>query len=413
MSINWTLERRELKNLTEHPHNPRKISPQDEEHLKKSLEKFGQVDKIIINTDGQIIGGHQRKKILKKMGIKEIDCWVPDRMLDEKEVDELNIRLNKNVGEFDFDILEKNFELSDLMEWGFSEENFPSLEAETVEPDDENQDTLSEESESITKLGDLWELGCHRLVCGDSTMADVVEKVLGGGEPILMVTDPPYGVKYDPSIRLNSVALGKILNDDRSDWSIAWALFSGNVAYVWHSGKFCAEVSKSLTDNGFEVISQIIWKKQSFLISWGNYHWQHEPCFYCVREKAPHHWQGAHDQSTVWEIANATSKKKKSENEKIEDERTCHSTQKPLECMSRPIVNSSSIGEGVYDPFSGSGTTLIACEKLGRICYAIELSPSYCDVCVNRWKRYMEKKGKKFTIKKNGEEYLFDEKNRS
>ena len=234
----------------------------------------------------------------------------------------------------------------------------------------------------VTEPGDVWLLGKHRIVCGDSTDADTVSKLLNGVEPLLMVTDPPYGVEYDPSWR-NQVGatatkrVGKVLNDDRADWREAWALFPGDVAYIWHGALHAATVAESLEEAGFKVRSQIIWAKKSLVMSRGDYHWQHEPCWYAVKKTGKGHWAGDRKQTTLWQIAN-----------REQDSVTVHGTQKPVECMKRPIENNSSPGQAVYEPFSGSGTTIIAAEMTGRSCHAIELSPAYVDVAVKRWQDF-------------------------
>jgi DNA modification methylase len=415
---NWTLVRRKLKDLKPHPKNPRSLSTDDGTHLQISLEKFGIADKPIINQDGMIIGGHQRVKILKKMGIKEIECLVPDRLLDQREVDEFNIRLNRNTGEWDWEILANEWEPTDLLEWGFRAEEMLGEMPEQVEGEAEEDGEVLEpgkDEDAITNLGDVYELNDHRLVCGDSTMPDVVAKCLNGQEPILMCTDPPYGVNYDASWRepekigegksqKRSVkSKGKVLNDDKVNWALAWHLFPGSIAYVWHSGNSCSDVQKSLEEAEFYIVSQIIWTKEKFALSRGDYHWQHEPCWYAIRKGRGHNWQGSRKEKTVWEIRNAHGYIKLKDG----DESTGHSTQKPIECMARPIRNNTHIGEGVYDPFLGSGTTLIAAEQLSRTCYGIELSPPYCDIVVNRWAKWMTKNNKEFTIKKNGQPFLF------
>jgi DNA modification methylase len=202
-----------------------------------------------------------------------------------------------------------------------------------------------------------------------------------------MVTDPPYGVSYDPRWRLEAGLLasaprrlGKVQNDDRVDWREAWQLFSGDVAYVWHAGVFAASVALQLEDSGFEIRSQIIWRKPTFPISRGHYHWQHEPCWYGVRRGATASWIGDRSQTTVWDVAGRSETK------------TDHATQKPVECMARPIRNH----EGdVYEPFAGSGTTLIAAEQLGRRCAAIEIDPAFVDVVVSRWEALTGRKAKR------------------
>jgi DNA modification methylase len=406
--INWHLESRKIKDLKPFVKNPRKLSDLDGQQLQKSIEKFGLIDKPIITTDNRIIGGHQRISILKKMGEKEVECYVPDRELSEKDIEELCIRLNRNIGEWDFDILANEWDTQELIDWGFTPEELAIDSATLLDPVEEDSEILDpgKDEDAITKQGDRLVLGDHVLVCGDSTLPDVVQNCLKDAIPILMVTDPPYGVEYDPTWRKDihnkkgtaCRAAGKVQNDDKINWALAWSLFPGSVAYIWHAGKYCSEVQKSLEEAEFEIIGQIIWAKQHFVLSRGDYHWQHEPCWYAVKKGHNHNWQGARDQSTVWELANlnafGTNK---------DDERTAHSTQKPLECMSRPIRNNSAEGDLVYDPFLGSGTTLIAAEQYKRKCYGIELSPAYCDIIVKRWIAFRKKAGKDCPITKNGE----------
>jgi DNA modification methylase len=206
-------------------------------------------------------------------------------------------------------------------------------------------------------------------------VATDVERVLGSVKPLLMVTDPPYGVEYDPSWRNKSGAsatkrTGKVLNDDRADWREAWALFPGDVAYVWHGALHAGEVAESLEVSGFKIRSQIIWAKDRLVLSRGDYHWQHEHCLYAVKKTGKGHWAGDRKQTTLWQIAN-----------KDQDAETVHGTQKPVECMRRPTLSNSSPGHAVYEPFMGSGTTLIAAETTGRVCHGIELNPEPPPVC--------------------------------
>jgi len=218
-----------------------------------------------------------------------------------------------------------------------------------------------------------------------------------------MVTDPPYGVEYDAHWRVDAglsqetSALGRVINDDRADWRDAWALFPGDVTYVWHAGQYANIVVDSLAACDFKIRSQIIWVKNNIVMSRGDYHYKHEPCWYAVRKNKKGHYCGGRKQSTVWEI----DKPRKSE--------TGHSTQKPVECMKRPIENNSSPGQAVYDPFLGSGTTLIAAEMTGRSCHGLELHPPYCDVIIKRWQDFtgesakLESDGESFDQKQGGE----------
>lgn len=237
----------------------------------------------------------------------------------------------------------------------------------------------------VSKEGEIYELGPHRLICGDSTDPEIVDLLLGGETPRLMVTDPPYGVEYDANWR-NEAAdaglighgasrVGKVKNDDRADWREAWELFPGDVAYVYHADTRSPEVAESLVGVGFLLRCLIVWAKPRFAISRGHYHHQHEPCWYAFRKGKTAGWIGDRSQTTLWEIGL---------DKNLEGE-VKHSTQKPLECMERPIRHH----EGdVYEPFCGSGTTLIAAQRQGRKCYAIELDPAYCDVIRKRWGDY-------------------------
>jgi len=238
------------------------------------------------------------------------------------------------------------------------------------------------EAECYVKPGDLWGLGGHRLLCGDSTKADDVDRLLGGAKPSLMVTDPPYGVEYDPEWRVTSGLnergrTGKVTNDDRADWSETYRLFPGDVAYIWHADRTAVEVGASVLASGFLIRSRIIWAKQRFVLTRGHYHPQHETCWYAVRDGGTAGWVGDHSQSTLWQVS-----------DRNEDSDTNHGTQKPVELMARAIRNHS--GE-VYEPFSGSGTTLVAAEQLGRRCYAIEIEPRYVQVAIERWQKFTGK----------------------
>jgi DNA modification methylase len=198
-----------------------------------------------------------------------------------------------------------------------------------------------------------------------------------------MVTDPPYGVEYDPGWReqrglSRSGRRGKVRNDERADWAEAWALFPGNIAYVWHAALRASTVAESLTQQGFNIRAQIIWAKERLVIGRGDYQWQHEPCWYAVRTKG--NWTGDRKQTTLWNISS-----------RDQDADTPHSTQKPVECMRRPMLNNSNPGQSVYEPFLGSGTTLIAAETTGRACLAIELEPRYVDVAIRRWQAFTGK----------------------
>jgi DNA modification methylase len=241
----------------------------------------------------------------------------------------------------------------------------------------------------VTRRGDIWLLGDHGIGCGDSTSAADVAPVLARSEPHLMITDPPYGVGYDPSWRARrglgagNLARGKVLNDDRADWREAYALFPGDVAYVWHGALHGDIVAAGLAACGLQRRAQIVWAKQHFTLGRGDYHWRHETCWYAVREGKASHWQGDRTQTTVWEISNNNPF-----GNPQHEPSWGHGTQKPVECMRRPIANNSRAGQAIYDPFLGSGTSLIAAEMTGRVCYGVELNPAYVDVVVRRWQGF-------------------------
>ena len=235
----------------------------------------------------------------------------------------------------------------------------------------------------VSRGGDIWTLGKHRLMCGDATKPEHVERLLDGAKPDLMVTDPPYGVNYNATCRYKAGvstkdgAFGKSVNDDQNDWQAAYALFPGRIAYVWMSSLALPVAAGGLTASGFIPRSLIIWDKGHIVIGRGHYHWRHESCWYAVKKGAQAHWAGDRKASTLWEIDNPR---------KLE---TGHSAQKPVECMQRAIHNHKG---DVYDPFIGSGTTLIAGEQEGRIVYAIEIEPAYVDVSVQRWEEFTGRK---------------------
>lgn len=390
--ILWRNEKRKVAELKDHPKNPRVFTKKGMEDLTRSIQECGYVETIAINLDNTILSGHARKKVLLAAGITEVDVRVPERMLNEKEAETVLIRMNKNVaGEFDFEILANEYEISELKDFGFTD-----ADLKLADYGSEEEKPIPEfgKCEPIVKRGDVFMLGAHTLVCGDSTRAEDVAACLNGATPILMVTDPPYGVEYNPQWRQDAAekglinpgarATGAVENDGRVDWSEAYSLFAGSVVYVWHAGKYAAEVARNIEACGFPIISQIIWAKPAFAISRGDYHWQHEPCWYAVKKGLTHNWQGSRTDSTLWEIANGSFQGRADMGEG-ENKRTGHGTQKPLECMERPIRNNTSIGQGVYDPFLGSGTTMIAAERTKRICYGLEISPAYCEVIIRRF----------------------------
>jgi DNA modification methylase len=360
--------------------------------LAASMAEFGWTVPCLVSEEGELIAGHGRVLAATQLGLTEAPVIVLGH-LTEAQRRAYRIADNKltELGTWDEallsaelqELLAEEFDLSLI---GFSDAELDQLlapEGSDVLGAREGEDEIPETpADPVSRPGDLWVLGKHRLLCGDATVATDVERVLSGVTPLLMISDPPYGVEYDPSWRNRAGAAatrrtGKVLNDDRADWREAWALFPGDVAYVWHGALHATTVAESLVACGFVIRSQIIWAKDRLVLSRGDYHWQHEPCLYAVKKTGKGHWTGDRKQTTLWQISS-----------RDQDVETAHGTQKPVECMRRPILNNSSPGQAVYEPFMGSGTTLIAAETTGRVCLGIELNPAYVDVAVERWQRF-------------------------
>jgi len=384
------VERRSVESLIPYARNARTHSDEQVAQIAASIKDWGWTTPVLVDETGQIIAGHGRVMAARKLGIDEIPVMVASGWSEAQRRAYVlaDNQLAANAG-WDMDLLK--VELGDLGEAGFdldligfSGDMLAGLLEEQTEGLTDEDAVPEVPAEPVTVFGDVWTLGRHRIICGSSTEADTVAKLLGDVKPHLMVTDPPYGVEYDSAWRERAMpekntskgARGKVENDDKADWREAWALFPGDVAYVWHAGNMAHIVAESLLACDLGIRSQIIWAKSQFVIGRGDYHPHHEPCWYAVRQGKKGHYNGDRKQSTLWQI----DKPKKSE--------TGHSTQKPVECMKRPIENNSSPGQAVYEPFSGSGTTIIAGEMTGRHVYAIELNPAYVDVAVKRWQDF-------------------------
>ena len=261
--------------------------------------------------------------------------------------------------------------------------------------DESTEDEVPEHVEPKAKLGDIYQLGDHRLMCGDSTSATDYQNLMNGEKPILMVTDPPYGVKLDQSWRdhaLGDKKLGKgnsnlVSNDDRADWYDVWSLCNADIAYVWHASSFSDIVMDSLRRAAFDVRQQIIWNKSVMIMGRSAYHRKHEPCWYAVRKGCDANWLGDRKQVTVWDASPPTHIMGGSKEDK-----TPHPTQKPILVYEIPIENHTKRGDLLYEPFSGSGSAFIACEKHGRKVYGMEIDPKYVDVIIARWEKYTGKK---------------------
>ena len=378
------INRLPVADLVPYARNSRTHSQEQVAKIAASIKEFGFLNPVITDGKNGIIAGHGRVLAAQLLGLTELPCIEASHLTaaQRKAYVIADNRIALDAG-WDNEMLK--IELSelqglnfDLALTGFSLDEAAGLILGKTSGETDPDDAPEPEAVVVSQAGDIWQMGAHRIICGSSTDAATVAALLGDERPHLMVTDPPYGVEYDPAeARASSAgsAKGKVMNDDRADWREAWALFQGGIAYVWHADLRARDVVESLESCNFIMRAQIIWDKTRPIMSRGHYHFQHEPCWYAVRKGATAQWAGDRKQSTVWAIEHRRSD-------------TGHGTQKPVECMKRPIENNSKQGDAVYEPFSGSGTTIIAGEMTGRRVFAVELSPAYVDVAVRRWQQF-------------------------
>lgn len=345
-------------------------------HVIESIKAYGFGEPILVRGENfEIIAGHTRWKAAIQMGLKAVPVRTMD--LDAEKAHELAVADNR-IGELaDWDMpkvhrILQSWDSEAIKRACFSDQDIRKISKaaqEAVETPDIDSVPPPPKA-AITKPGDLWVLGRHRLVCGNATDPKHVKLAMGTHKPFMMVTDLPgkdEAVKPDESM---------------TDWSEAYELFNGEVAYVWHGAKTSSLVEAGLRANGLSVRSQIIWVKQIAVLGRSDYHWRHEPCWYAVRKGkgVDVRWAGDRTQNTVWDIQNSNPM-----GGKKDDMKTGHPQQKPVECMARAMRNHGQSGDAVYDPFCGSGSTLVGAEQLDRICIALELDPAYCDVIVDRY----------------------------
>ncbi len=370
--------------VTLHPDNPR-IG--DVPAIRGSIAANGFYGALIVQrSTGYVLAGNHRLLAAVEEGVEELPAIMVDA--DDELARRIMVADNRtsDLGTYN---QERFYELLqtigtskvELAQVGFSTADFTALRQKVMQKLRAGLEDLVPEPplEPRSVLGEIYELGTHRLVCGDSTNPDHVALALVSEEPALCVTDPPYGVDYDPAWRDESLSVaerrvGEVTNDDQDDWSAAWALVPSQIVYAWHASLHGTTVQTSLEDSRFVLRSQIIWIKPHVPISRGHYNWRHEACFYAVRKGASASWTGDRKQTTVWETP------------LDKNVPGGHSTQKPVFLMAKAIANH----EGdVYEPFAGSGSTLIAAEQLERRCFAIEISPAYCDVIRQRYADYV------------------------
>ena len=404
-----TMEIKELplKELKPAAYNPRKkLKKGDKEYekIKQSLLKFGYVDPIIVNEDLTVIGGHQRLTVLKDLDYETAKCVIVN--LPKEDEKALNIALNKITGQWDealladllLDLQESDFNL-DLT--GFEPPEIDDI-LSNVHDKELSEDEFDVEEElkkpTVSRRGDIWQLGKHRVICGDSTKAETYKQLLDDRKANLVVTDPPYNVDVEETA-------GKILNDNMSDGDFYQFLLSmftqvenhmedDASIYVFHADTEGLNFRKAFKDAGFYLSGCCIWKKNSLVLGRSPYQWQHEPCLYGWKKKGKHQWFSDRKQTTIWEYDRPKSSKD-------------HPTMKPIQLMAYPIQNSSMRGTIVLDPFLGSGSTLIAADQTGRVCYGIELDEKFVDVIV---KRYIEVTGDtEVTVQRNHEVLTYNQ----
>lgn len=392
------VERVEISSLVKDPANVRRHSEKNLEAIKGSLARFGQQKPIVVGADGVVIAGNGTLAAAQSLGWSMIDIVRSHLTGSEATAYAIADNRTAELAEWDEGSLAQQLAALSIEDeelaaaTGFDQRDIEKMGGGVEIEEDEVPEPPAD---PITKPGDLWLLGDHRLLCGDSTKAEDVERLMAGDEPFVMVTDPPYGVNLDQSWRdkaLGDKAMGPgnrnvVANDDRADWTEVWQRFPGDVAYVWHAGKFSDVVMQSLRESGFEICQQIIWNKSVMVMGRSDYHFKHEPCWYAVKKGRQHGWIGDRKQTTVIDAKSPNHIMSGSDEEKTE-----HPTQKPVECMAYLMKNHAG---SVYDPFLGSGTTLIAAEQLGRKCYGMEISPQYCDVIVKRWETLTGKKAER------------------
>jgi DNA modification methylase len=407
LPLEWHNEKRKVKDLVPFEFNPRKLSEEKKQLLINSIEKFNLAEVPAINLDNVIIAGHQRIKVLMELGRgeEEIDVRAPNRLLTEKEYKEYNITSNIPVGFWDVDVLDESFSDINLEELGlfiedgkvvFEDYDKQEGKIKVLEAEEDDFDVPDGGSETDIVLGDLFEIGQHRLLCGDSTQTDTFAVLFGDKLANLVVTDPPYNVAYEGKTKEKL----KIDNDNMSNGDFYQFLYDfytalgsytekGGSWYVWHADSEGANFRLAMANAGIMVKQCLIWVKNSMVMGRQDYQWKHEPCLYGWKEGAAHNWYSDRKQTTVLEF-NRPSRNAE------------HPTMKPVELIGYQIKNSSKPGDIVADGFGGSGTTMVASEQLERICYMVEFDPKYCQVIVDR----MMKLNPDLEVKRNGLPYI-------
>lgn len=381
-----------VQDLVTYSANSRTHSQAQIAKIVRSINEFGFTNPLLIDEYNVIIAGHGRLSAAIEAGIKELPCIVLAGLTDAQKA-ALVIADNKialDAG-WDNDTLVSQFEFLKQFDFDLTLTGFDLDELCSLFPDEApevfcGEDDLPQSVTPISAPGDLWILGSHRLLCGDATVSTDVERLLDNQKPNTMITDPPYGVNYEADWRAKAKGTKKtareensnLRNDSKADWFDAYVLFPGAVAYVWHASAFTDVIMDGLRRANFDIKQQIIWNKNVHALSRSDYHWKHEPCWYATKKDGERNWKGGRTQMTVWDVPNISCDKDK----------TAHPTQKPVELFVRSIEHHTNPGEYVYDPFAGSGTLMVACEKTKRRALMMELDPKYCDIIIQRYENY-------------------------
>lgn len=402
-----------IKDLRPADYNPRKkLKPGDAEYekIKNSIQEFGYVDPVIVNKDMTIIGGHQRVNVLSDLGYEEIDCVLID--IDKTKEKALNIALNKITGEWDKEMLADliaDLQASDfdVVMTGFDPPEIETL-MNSVHDKDVKEDDFDVEAElenpAITKPGDLWILGDHRVFCGDSTDPESYKKLMDGKRANLVCTDPPYMVALESTS-------GKITNDDLNDkdaiefLSKAFTCFNGAMAddasiYVFYATAKARIFHDAFEDSGFKVGAGLVWKKDRLVLTRTDWKYIHEPIIFGWKKKGKHTWYGDQKQTTVFEFPRIKNSK---------EDGFGHPSSKPVPLVAYLIKQCTMTNGIVLDGFLGSASTLIACEQLDRSCFGIELEPQFADVAVKRFIAFQDGNEDRVSLIRDGKEYKFSD----
>jgi site-specific DNA-methyltransferase (adenine-specific) len=383
----------QIGKIKKNPDNPRLIKDVKFKKLVQSIKDFpAMLEKrpIVVDENMVVLGGNMRLKACKEAGLKEV--WI-DQAKDwtEEQKREFIIKDNSGFGEWDWDILANEWDVEQLNDWGL---DLPPM---FDEPEVEAEEDYYEEPDNLkvdVVLGDLIEIGEHRLLCGDSTASDQVAKLMNGEKADMAHTDPPYNINYEGGTKKRD----KIANDKLDDFpqflydayiTLSTALKKGGAIYVWHASTETHNFIQQFLNAGFLFKSYIVWNKNNSTFGRSDYHWKHEPCIYGWLDGGSHNWYGNRKQTTVWDMDRPSRS----------DE---HPTMKPIHLCTKPIENSSKVGDVIIDTFLGSGSTMVAAHQLKRKCYGMELDPKYCQVIIDR----MRKLDSSLEVKINGKEYI-------